>query len=104
MSISWLNYHPLINIMSTKRNIAHYSFSLLRPFGHLQQFSMFKGLFFLLIMTHFITCNEYHEWVFMYLSDMTNFRQSNIKYKTNDNYFLFSLQFRFLVYEDRFSV
>jgi hypothetical protein len=49
-----------------------------------------------LIVTHFI-CDEYHAWVLMNLSNMTDFRQSNIIYKTNNNQFCFhfSLHLRF---------
>ncbi len=49
-----------------------------------------------MIVTHFI-CDEYHAWVLMNLSNMTDFRQSNIIYKTNNNQFCFhfSLHLRF---------
>ncbi len=95
MLMSWLYCRPWIKIMSTKDTF-HYIFSPLRPSGQLQRISMFKGLFFLLIVTHFI-CDEYHAWVLRNLSNMTDFRQSNIIYKTNNNHFCFhfSLHFRF---------
>jgi hypothetical protein len=89
--------------MSTKEYISLYIFAFETIWSIAEitfhRISMFKGLFFLLIVTHFI-CDEYHAWLLMNLSNMTDFRQSNIIYKTNNNHFCFhfSLHFRFCVF------